>query len=766
MGPPSTGFCLSLAFPLLCLSRAVALPDAHGSDSDIVTIENGQVLARITPCLDQVRAGSLVELTDLATGIDLVDYHQFCGLQCGPMITDDGMIVVASSREAAFYSPRLIDISTGETLPIETCITYRLVGRGIEIRTGIHTSGEAELWYPLEMDFHVGAFDTLQFSNQTTPDRTVVPQEGLGLYRISGDQVVRAVRCDSLLEGLFLFPNPAKAILALNAETPDVDHYLSIRMFDVEPPRENCTGPLLHSVLPPDSTYSFYAMLSLDPGFCPAYFCMHPGGYERTASWMLDEIPFIHPEQGDIWGFSEDPYGDEPVSAGLISLLIDHPDMLMNWLILPDAIFDANADSMWFEPGYEESWSHWHCTWRVSTEATPEFLQWLLNIQEGFYPWSERVRLGCHGYHHTPNEDSTSGSMHEFITYEPEEHVERFAMIEMDFLDMGLCQDSICAIRYAGHRTSLSGLWATIGSGMFDFYCNGVRWYEYMGGEPFYDLYLSRYETAAGRIWGTNTVWWGDYQMMYPYEYLSTVMLRGKHALLGCHPICMLAGGTSPEAYERADSVCGSLEQDYPWFGWVFPSDYGRFLEETYMIMVDSVRTLSSSVELHFSGGTGTGQHAVVEIPEGASVQEVTIDGSPAGWELHSPTRLFVDCGVLPRAAHVLRVGLSPEGVEARVDRRTEQPVLSALSCPAQSSGEIGLRGAGFRAWVPVRVLLFDACGRLLCSRDAMPDGSGGFEAGLVSPSGGLPAGIYIALAVQDGLHGAPSLRLVLLPGR
>ena len=742
-----------LVFAFLTLS----LPARPDEAREAVLLENGQLEVWITPCIDLVRAGSLIELTDIQTGLDLVDYHQFGGLQSGSLITADGEIACLSDTEAVFCSPGLLDYGSGATLPIQTEITYRLVGRGLEMEVEVGTTGPAELWDPLEMDFHVGCFDTLHFGNQTCVDRTAVLGQGLGLYRISGDQVVRCVRSDGQLNATFVFPNPAKAILALNEDPPPCDNYLSLRIFDVEPPRENCVGPDLHSALPPDSSYSFFVRLELGDGFCPAYFSMHPDGYERTASWIMDEIPFIHPEQGYIWDFSESSSGDEYVSAWLIALLESHPQMSMNWLILPDGIFDLNADSMWFEPGYEESWSHWHSTWRVSTEATQEFLDWLLKIQNNVYPWANRVRLGCHGYHHTPNPDSTSGSLHEFITYEPAEHLERFSVSDQDLLDMGLSLDSLRVIRFPGHRTSLSGLYATIAHG-YEFYCNGVRWYEEMGGEPFYDLYLSRYETPEGRLWGTNTVWWGDYPSAYPCEYLSTVMDRGKHALMGAHPISMWDLG-NPSAYDRIDSLCTSLEQDYEHFGWVLPIRYGRFLEETYRISVGRMRTGSSHVEMVFAGSTGRGQCIVVEVPSQLPPESVTIDGQPVPYELRPETRLFVECGALSPGEHTLLVQFAGTGIEPDVPETSSPPRLTCNPNPFTAS--VVITGRGFSPGSVLRI--YDLGGRLVLEESF----TGSFLWSVAAASPGLPPGLYI-VQVSGGKRDdanaiSASARLILL---
>ncbi len=733
---------------ILCnLALAGIVRGTAGDSGRPVILRNGEIEAVLTPILDGVRAGSLKQLTDLATGIDIAAGLQFGGIQCGPYIPLDGSFIQVSDSEVVFSSPGMIDYATMNELPVASTIDYELSGRGLEIAFTISAAGTAELLYPLEADFSAESFEQASFSNQSGVDRTVDLDGSHGLLRITGDQIVRLLREDGLLQAIFVFPNPARAVVCLSDDAEPGDAYLTLRFFDTEPPRETAAGPVLHSTLPAGYTETVNLRISFSPNFMPSYLSAHPGFLERSAAWMFDDIPFRHPPDTTLWSFSETSSGGEFVSAELISLLEAHTGMKMNWVVLPDAILAPNCDSMWAEPGMEGSWSHWHCTWRIATEATPGYLQWLVDIDQGVYPWADRVTLGSHGYHHTPSPDSAWDPFHEFITYQPAEHLERFRMIREDFEAIGLDTSRHRAVRFPGHRTSLSGLQAIIAYG-YSFYCNGVRWYESMGGEPFYDLYMSHYQTPEGGIWGTNTVWWGDCSMMYPYAYLSTVMQRGKFALLGAHPINMLDGG-NPAAYARIDSVCSSLENDYEHFGWLLPEEYGFFLSETAGLTFRRMQGLGNPLQIDFTGSTSRSQTMVTELLPLISVDDVLLDGDPTAWEMHG-TRLFTSVDGLGPGLHHVMVFLDEPPVEP--DPPPDVPPALFLASPF--SGRTSMRAEGLPPSAGVRLTVFDLAGRVQL-RDSLLSTAQGTIDGTVDLSR-CPNGLF--LFVIDG-HGIPPIR-------
>jgi hypothetical protein len=708
------------------------------------------------------RAGSLLELLDLQTGVDLAEGGDYGSVHCGDFVPMDGTVTMHGIASATFSSSGMIDHSTMEELPISLSVTYRLVERGLEVTYQVSATDTAEISVPLEADFglkpYVDGF--VKFHNQTIEeDRRNALNGTHETFRVSGDQEVELYGPGCEIDTWFIFPNPSKAMLTVSGEEYPDNEYLSMRFFDVEPPRDNCAGPDLHSRLGPGSFSSYYVRMFVEEGQTPIYFSYHPDMYERTASWIMDEIPLVHPGQGYMWDFSETSSGDEWVSAWLIRMLEDHPEMNMNILILGDGILEPNCDSMWYEPGYQDSWSHWHCTWRVATEAPADYKQWLINIQNDVYPWSERVNLGCHGYHHTPSPDSAWDPYHEFITYELEEHQERFDMIQSDYTDIGLdAQEAMRTLRPPGNRVSLSALWALVDHG-FRYYSNGARWNEWMAGEWFWDLYLCKYETPHGRMWGANTVWWADYLMMSNYDYLITVMDRGKHGLLGGHPMEIFGNGDEA-AYDRIDSVCTSLEQDYAHFGWLLPLDYAEFMDELYVSTVDSVRSTWTSASMHFTGSTSYGQTVVAKLPESVSDISATVDGQPATWELYDGNRVFVDADGLSGGSHQVTIQWEPVGIEEESTSEPGERIGIFAPNPTGRSIPVSVTGLGGNQLCELSV--FDMAGRRLASKSVSRGAPGPLQVDFMLPSN-VSTGVYI-LTARSGDRSA--CRKLVLIGR
>jgi hypothetical protein len=675
-------------------------------------ISNEYMTAVITSVQTDSRAGSLLELVDIETGVDFAEGGQYGSVHCGDFVPLDGSIVYVSPSCATFISTGMKDYLTGFELPIAISTTYRLTGRALEVTYQITATDVAELENPLEADFGLKPFldKFIKFRNQTVfQDRWNCLSGSHNLIRVSGDQIAFCYSPFCPLDATFVFPNPSKAILAVSPEDYPDNEYLSMRFFDTTEPFA-AAGPDLHSVLGPGNSSTYYMQMSLDSTFIPVYFSTHPNMYERSASWILDEIPMIHPFQGYIWDYSTTSSGSEFVSAWVIKLLEDHPDMPLNIVVLADGILAENCDSMWFEPGYEDSWSHWHSTWRVSTLATEGFKQWMINIQNDVYPWADRVNLGFHGYHHTPSPDSAWDPFHEFETFELDEHQERMQMISSDFSDIGLDpQQTMRTVRSPGNSTSLSALWAMIDYGV-KFYSAGTYYEHWMGGEWFWDMWLAKYETPNGRTWGTNTCWWGDYTQQMPYVYLSTVMDRGKHALLGGHPLPMWNGGQQ-YAYDRIDSVCTSLEDDYSHFGWLFPLEYAEFMEESYALRVDSIRNDDYSASIFFTGATSRGQTLVARLPSEVMVQNALIDGAGVVWEDYGDNRIFMDADGLAGGSHEAVISWFPLGIGQEGHAGQSDIILSTVN---PSGRLIKVNIEGLQNGENCQLQLFDMMGRMI----------------------------------------------------
>ncbi|MCD4706286.1 MAG: T9SS type A sorting domain-containing protein [Candidatus Sabulitectum sp.] len=714
-------------------------------------IGNQWITVGVTDETQTVRAGSVTYLHDHWSGTQMAGQGQFSGINSDTWIPAAGEISVLSDTELIFHTDHFTDGSS--SFPLDLAVTYRVINRGLEISYRFEYLEDCEFWAPLDIDFYIADWDNISISNQTTVDE-VFPLDGsTGFQRFSGDQMFKFTGGNNPA-ALFVFPNTSKGIVVVNDD--GANPYMSVKVLDTENPRENAMGPVLHSTVGAGQVDEYFIRFSMDEFFAPVFIGGHPNGAERSSAWMLDELTFIHPSQGEIWGFSETSTGDEGVSAGLISLLDEHTSMKMNWLLLPDGILTGNRDSVWFEPGYEDSWSHWHGTWRFSTEATPEYLQWIRNIQDDVYPWADRVRMGSHGYHHTPNPDSSFGEFHEFITYEPLEHQERFRMVFQDLDACGLDTNMVRVLRYPGHRTSLSGLQAIIDHG-FTFYCNGWRLIDWYAGKQFRNQWINRYQTSNGRIWGSNSVWWGDYQMMYPTEYLSEVMDKGKFGLLGCHPISMLGvvgASWMPEAYARIDSILTSLENDYDNFLWLFPGEYGDYLEDCFNIRVNTLRSNGAMLQLTMTGSIPDGLTVCAALNPADEVLSVELNETPVPWELRGGGRLFA---VMPEAGygdHTVSITINPMGIE-----NGDQQECIAIHVQSPCRGEyLSVNVQGIRPGESFDLRVLDIAGRVITSQHEIFSGS----VYTVNLSGPVPSGVYFVTAASG--DAMASARTVVTP--
>ena len=748
-----------LLIAVLSTVLAGQLPVPAG-DSSPDTLDNGQFRAVITPVGDGSRAGSVLELIDLETGTDFAAGGDYASVHCGDFVPQDGALIEHSPTRATFVSVAMVDPVTRETLPVTLMVDFRLVGRGMEVSYTVTTTGTVEFTEPLEAVFGLSPYlgGSVRFANQTVSnDRTnSLDGQHTEVFRVSGDQEVHLYGGGCPVDMTYMFPNPAKGLIGLSREAWPVNEHLILRFFDVHKTQNCCVSPELYSRVGPGNTSTYYVRMAAGDANCPVYFSNHPHMWERTASWILDDIPLVHPGQGDMWSFSVDSSGPEIVTARIIQLLQEHPSMNMNIVILADGILAENCDSMWFEPGYEDSWSHWHSTWRIATEAPDDYMQWMCNIQNDVYPWADRVNLGCHGYHHTPNPDSCCDPHHEFITLEFAEHQERFDVVFDDFTAIGLdAQEAMRAIRPPGNKTSLSGLWAMVDHG-FRYFSNGTYYNDWVGGEWFWDLFLTRYETPGGLMWGANTVWRADWSAMMEYEKLSAVMERGKHGLLHGHPIDMFASG-NPAAYHRMDSVCTSLEEDYSNFGWVMPLDYAHMLDECYALNVDSIRWSDGSASIYFNGSTSQGQTVVCRLPADPINLDVRIDGEAADWEQYEGYRIFVDADGLPAGSHVVLLEWDNLGVQSPGEGGTDG---LSIAMPNPCGRFLSVTVDGLRDSGSCRIDLLDMAGRRIVS-ERMAAGEPGSAFAVIRVPPDTPPGVYLVWIRAGEL--AASRKLVLL---
>lgn len=245
-------------------------------------------------------------------------------------------------------------------------------------------------------------------------------------------------------------------------------------------------------------------------------------------------------------------------------------------------------------------------------------------------------------------------------------------------------------------------------------------------------------------------MWWGDYQSAYPYEMLSMVMDRGKFGLLGCHPAQMLGtfyGPGIPElAYARIDSVLTSLENDYPHFLWLFPAEYGDFLEDLYSIRVDHMTGEAPLLSMDFTGAVPEGLTLCAQLHPDDVITYVLLDGIPIPWEKRSGGRLFAHAPALPFASHSFRIGIQAMGIE-------ENPAESGFGVfPVSPVGgpQLTVLVPGLEEGMPVSVSVFDLSGRSVLIRSDEVVSS---EL-ILELDGSIPSGVYMVTVRSGGRYG------------
>ena len=199
-------------------------------------------------------------------------------------------------------------------------------------------------------------------------------------------------------------------------------------------------------------------------------------------------------------------------------------------------------------------------------------------------------------------------------------------------------------------------------------------------------------------------------------------------------------------AYDRIDSVWTSLEDDYSNFGWVFPVEYAEFMEELYVLTVDSIRNDDHSASIFFTGATSTGQTLVARIPSGVTVQQVRIDGLDAVWEDYGDNRIFFDADGLAGGSHEAVITWYPLGINQEGYINNSNLILSTVN---PSGLLIKVTVEGLQNGEDFQLQLFDMTGRLVMEPRSCIGTGDATEVLLQMPSS-ASEGIYF-LRLQTG---------------
>jgi len=407
-------------------------------------------------------------------------------------------------------------------------------------------------------------------------------------------------------------------------------------------------GPRLASVLSPGTRLNRQIELIVvheddaPPNTCGpiSYLSPFPEMWEQVIAMTFDDIPFgsfIVPKSG------HDP--SAPKQQYLIRLLEDHPHMKMGWIILADAIF---SEDLIRNPDYPPGkWWLAHGFGRVLTDSSPEYLQWLRNLEcdNMVYGYEDRVHLGSHGYHHTP--EMQFGQNWEFQCFDTACHDSTFAAIVKEFELMDLTEKSLKWIRFPGFKFTRSTLDALIENGFIFFDYWGIR-----GRLPWMLFY-----SEHGRAWGVGSEWHGDDPQSY--EWMDSLFLsKGKFCHTAGHPSKWFDwAGDREAAYQQIHEIFQQAENEYPHLGYMFPDEAGEFALQTYDIRDFKSETFPNAMVVSFTGRAAPGQTIVAEWPDSVPLMDcVTVDGQEIEDLAVRGRLLFIELPQLEDGLHIVHV--------------------------------------------------------------------------------------------------------------
>lgn len=591
-----------------------------------------------------LHTGSIMEMQDLARP----NSPQIFGAN------EDVLKVTAGDYQPLVFSPSggdptSVTITSSSfrnatgSLPIGTTIKYRLIGSRLLIDYCFEALGRVDLINGLDIAISSSSWDTLFIRNQYSGEAPVIVGRSNPVRHCALNQVYELH--NGLRNLSLIFPNPYHSLVSVTTTMPHSLLFrwhalVSVPAFQANEPK----GPPLASVLPKGVKLHRQVEMILShrydepvrPASPIAYFSPFPNGYDQVIAMTFDDIPFGR------WVFPTSGHDTTaPVEQYLIRLLDDHPKMKMGWIVLPDEIFD---ETQLTTPGYPAGmWWMAHGRHRILTVAPPAYVQELRNIERDslVLGYENRVHLGSHGYHHTP--EMKFGANFEFQSYDTTGNDSTFAAIAREFSLLGLHARSLKWIRFPGYHFTRSVVESLI---KFRF-----ALFDYWG---IYDkLPWMQFYSDHGRIWGIGTWWQGDTPS--PYEEMDKILRAGKLCHTGGHPPEWFDGDREA-SYRQISQMFQLAEDSYPNLGYMFPDEVGFFADETCDIRDIMTDITCDSFIFSFAGAATKGQTIVVEWPvEGSQPTAVTVDGLSAPAESRGP-HLVIVLPALADGPHAVRV--------------------------------------------------------------------------------------------------------------
>ncbi|MDD4857296.1 MAG: T9SS type A sorting domain-containing protein [Candidatus Krumholzibacteria bacterium] len=619
----------------LCSHSAMAAPDRYVLKGSLLSVAIN------------LSTGAIADFQDLRTADSSAVFgsnDSVLRIAAGEYAPIGFSIVSADSASVTMSSSSFQGQSS--SLPIRTTIKYSLIGSRLNVDYCFEALERIEMTDGLDVNIASSAWDTLIIRNHFARENAVIFGQANGLRRRALNQVYELRNTRRILS--LVFPNPYQSLATIsNSGAHSCAFRWHILVATPPPEAVDPKGPALASVLSEGVKLNRQIELvvghpeqELEGISSPlAYFSPFPNGYDQVIAMTFDDIPF-----GRWITINKDIDPNKAREEYLLQLLTDHPRMKMGWIILPDAIF-SNADLT--TPDYPSGqWWLAHGTHRISRYAPEEFKQWLRNIDRDsvVYGYEDRVHLGCHGLHHTPE---TNFSGFEFQSYNPASDDSTISAIMNEYSLLGLSANSRRWMRFPGFHFSRSVIDALIKHGfvLFDYW--GI--YTKLPWMLFYSEY--------GRIWGIGTQWEGDTPSTF--QDMDKILSAGWLCHTAGHPVQWF-NGDSAQAYEPINKIFQQAEGKYLNLGYMFPDEVGSFANETYDIHDISIEIGADAFVVCFSGAATSGQTLMLEWPDSIPrPTSATVDGVKIPRIEKRGRRIVLKLPALSDGNHIVRTPTS-----------------------------------------------------------------------------------------------------------
>ncbi len=618
--------------------------------------------------------GSILNLT--AGEKKIVDgTNDFFALRAGDYFPSSGEVVILDTNKIKIFSPQFTN-SSATPLNLSTEIEMTLVENHLFLKYRFEALDTVKFPEGLDLTSKIPTFESFKTYNHTGEVYSFSDTDTLKKSPLS---VFPILEFRNLYSTLWVISrNPYWGLWNLNHISHSKEWTLKSELLRKI---NSWTGPASYSILGPGDVLECSYELVLGNASeeiqtaleCPlAYFSPFPNGNEQIVMMMFDNIPFEVPKKpGSPPTWFVPKSGQDtttPISHCMVRLLEDHPRMKQGWLILLNYV----RDSSWVENPEETRW------WRVNGKyrnvlyhSTEEYRAWLRNIENAnlIYGYEDQARLGSHGLHHTPSDSEpdypTPDSLGPGWEFEHNDSIgaeSTFVRIEKMYDSLGLTNKSLRFIRPPGFKTCASLTSSLLRHGF------KVSDYSFVRAKSKVNTFVCPVYSPSNRLWLLSSTWSGD--TPDNYDSVKILLQKGKYVLTAGHPWAWFDGG-SDTAYDKINKVFTAMETDFPHLDYLFPDEYGDFMDE-----LRDIHNISYSYSKYiglvfsFNGKLSRDETLVIEFdPDKYKINgNLWMDGVKLqSYEIRGK-RIFI---ILPHSnndSHVVTVPILKTGVTSTID--------------------------------------------------------------------------------------------------